>query len=145
MVGPKYHRPVVQAPNTFRGMADNPQIKAQSASYADLPWWQVFKDPKLQELIRTALKQNYDLDIATERINAARAQLAVTRSSLFPQVGAGANFNGGKENAFQSKYNFLTLSEMLRFSWISSAAYGAPPKLLALSCWLLTMRDRRLS
>ena len=109
MVGPKYHRPVVQPPNTFRGMADNPQIKAQSASYADLPWWQVFKDPKLQELIRTALKENYDLEIATERINTARAQLAVTRSSLFPQVGAGANFNGGKESTFQSRYNLLTL------------------------------------
>ena len=109
MVGPKYHRPVVQTPNTFRDLADNPQIKAQSASYADLPWWQVFKDPKLQELIRTALKQNYDLEIATERINAARAQLAVTRSSLFPQVQAGANFNGGKDNNLQTKYNFLTL------------------------------------
>jgi multidrug efflux system outer membrane protein len=109
MVGPKYHRPVVQTPSTFRDLADNPQINAQSASYADLPWWQVFKDPKLQELIRTALKQNYDLEIATERINAARAQLVVTRSSLFPQVGAGANFNGGKENTFQAKYNFLTL------------------------------------
>src|SRR3954453_21727480 len=109
MVGPKYHRPVVQTPNTFRNLADNPQIKAQSASYADLPWWQVFKDPKLQELIRTALKQNYDLEIATERINAARAQLAVTRSSLFPQVGGGAIFNGGKDNRLQSKFNFLTL------------------------------------
>jgi multidrug efflux system outer membrane protein len=110
MVGPKYHRPVVQAPNTFRDLAENPQLQAQTASYADLPWWQVFKDPKLQELIRTALKQNYDLQLATERINAARAQLAVTRSSLFPQVGAGANFNGGKENTFQTKYNFLTLA-----------------------------------
>ena len=109
MVGPKYHRPVVQTPNTFRDLADNPQIKAQSASYADLPWWQVFKDPKLQELIRTALKQNYDLEIATEQINAARAQLAFTRSSFFPQVKAGGNFNGGKDNTFQSKYNFLTL------------------------------------
>ena len=109
MVGPKYHRPVVPTPNTFRGLAQNPQIRAQTASYADLHWWEVFKDPKLQELIRTALKQNYDLQLATERINAARAQLAVTRSSLFPQVGANANFNGGKENTFQSKYNFLTL------------------------------------
>ena len=109
LVGPKYRRPVVQTPNTFRDLADNLQIKAQSASYADLPWWQVFKDPRLQELIRTALKQNYDLEIATERINAARAQLAVARSSLFPQIGAGANFNGARENTFQSKSNFLTL------------------------------------
>ena len=109
MVGPKYHRPVIQTPNTFHNSAENPQIRAQSASYADLPWWQVFKDPKLQELIRTALKHNYDLEIATERINAARAQLAVTRSSLFPQGQAGANVNAGKDNNLQTKYNFLTL------------------------------------
>ena len=109
MVGPKYHRPVVQVPNTFRDLAQNPQIQAQTASYADLHWWEVFKDPKLQALVRTALKQNYDLQLATERINAARAQVAVTRSSLFPQVGAGANFSGGKENVEQSKFNSLTL------------------------------------
>jgi multidrug efflux system outer membrane protein len=109
-VGPKYHRPAVQTPNSLRGLADNPQLQAQVASYADLPWWQVFQDPKLQELIRTALKQNYDLQLATERINAARAQLAITRSSLFPQVSGNANFSGGKENLQQSRYNFLTLT-----------------------------------
>ena len=110
MVGPKYHRPAVQPPTAYRDLAQNAQLQAQAASYADLPWWQVFQDPKLQELIRTALKQNYDLQLATERINAARAQLAVTRSSLFPQVGANGNFAGGKENIEQSKYNFLTLT-----------------------------------
>jgi multidrug efflux system outer membrane protein len=110
MVGPKYHRPAVQTPTAYRDLAENAQLQAQSASYADLPWWQVFQDPKLQELIRTALKQNYDLQIATERINSARAQLAITRSNLFPQVSAGANFSGGKEHNFQSKYNFLTLT-----------------------------------
>jgi outer membrane protein, multidrug efflux system len=109
-VGPKYHRPAIQTPNSYRDLSENPQLQSQTASYADLPWWQVFQDPKLQELIRTALKQNYDLQIATERINAARAQVAVTRSSLFPQVGGNANFNGGKENQEQSKYNFLTLT-----------------------------------
>jgi len=108
-VGPKYRRPVVQTPDTFRDLSENPQLQAQTSSYADLPWWQVFKDPKLQELIRTALKQNYDLQIATERINAARDQLAVTRSSLFPQLSGNANFSGGKENIQQSRYNFLTL------------------------------------
>ena len=110
MVGPNYHRPAVQTPNSFRDLADNPQLQAQTASYADLPWWQVFQDPKLQELIRTALKQNYDLQLATERINAARAQVAVTRSSLFPQVSGNGNFSGGKENQEQSRYNFLTLT-----------------------------------
>jgi outer membrane protein, multidrug efflux system len=109
-VGPNYRRPAVQTPNSFRDLADNPQIQAQTTSYADLPWWQVFQDPKLQELIRTALKQNYDLQLATERISAARAQLTVTRSSQFPQVSGNGSFNGGKENTFQSKFNFLTLA-----------------------------------
>src|SRR6202522_1020317 len=109
-VGPKYHRPAVQTPTAYRDLSENPQVQAQVASYADLPWWQVFQDPKLQELIRTALKQNYDLQLATERINAARAQVTVTRSSLFPQVGGNANFIGGKENQEQSKFNFLTLT-----------------------------------
>ena len=94
----------------YRDLAESPQAQAQAASYADLPWWQVFQDPQLQELIRTALKQNYDLQLATERIIAARAQLAITRSSLFPQVQGDGNFTGGKENNFQSKSNFLALT-----------------------------------
>jgi multidrug efflux system outer membrane protein len=112
MVGPNYHRPAVQSPTTFRDLSENAQAQAQAqaASYADLPWWQVFQDPQLQELIRTALKQNYDLEVATERINAGRAQLAITRSSLFPQVQGNGKFSGGKESNFQTKSNFLTLS-----------------------------------
>ena len=110
MVGPKYDRPAVQTPGAYRDLSGNTQLQSQIASYADLPWWQVFQDPKLQELIRAALKQNYDLQLAAERINAARAQLTVTRSSLFPQVSGNTNFNGGKENLEQSKYNFLTLT-----------------------------------
>ena len=109
-VGPNYNRPVVQPPTAYRELGENPQIQAQAASYADLPWWQVFQDPQLQELIRTALKQNYDLQIATERINEARAQVAITRSNLFPQVQGNGNFSGGKESNFQTKFNFLTLS-----------------------------------
>jgi len=108
-VGPKYHRPAVQTPAAFREVAPDSQQQAQAASYADLPWWQVFQDPKLQELIRTAVKQNYDVQLATERINAARAEVTITRSSLFPQVSTRANFNGGKDGATQFKYNFLTL------------------------------------
>ena len=108
-VGPNYHRPDVQIPSAYHDLSDNSQAPAQAASFADLPWWQVFQDPQLQELIRTALKQNYDLRIATERINASRAQLAITRSSLFPQVQGAANFSGGKEQFFPFKANILEL------------------------------------
>jgi multidrug efflux system outer membrane protein len=109
-VGPNYHKPVVQTPTVYRELRETPQAQAQAASYADLPWWQVFQDPQLQELIRTALKQNYDLQLATERINAERAQLAITRSNQFPQVQGSGTFNGGKEQTFQTKFNFLSLA-----------------------------------
>jgi multidrug efflux system outer membrane protein len=110
MVGPNYHKPVVQTPTAYRDLRESPQPEAQAASFADLPWWQVFQDPQLQELIRTALKQNYDLQLATERINAERAQVAITRSNLLPQVQGNGNFTGGKEQTFQTKYNFLSLT-----------------------------------
>jgi len=106
MVGPNYRRPAVQTPAAFRDLQEKQE--AQAASYADLPWWQVFQDSALQELIRTALKQNYDLQLATERINEARAEVAIARSSLFPQVAANGNFAGGREGNFQTKYNFFT-------------------------------------
>jgi len=109
MVGPNYKRPNAQVPAAYRSLA--PAAGSTSTeSYADLPWWQVFQDPKLQELIRTALKQNYDLQLATERINSARAEVSITRSSLFPQVGGDANFGGGKDLRTQSKFNFLALT-----------------------------------
>lgn len=109
-VGPNYRRPVIRTPASFRDLSTNPQAQAQASAYADLPWWQVFQDPQLQELIRTALKQNYDLQLATERINAARAQVAVTRSNLFPQLEGKGKFLGGKESNSQTRFNFLTLS-----------------------------------
>ena len=110
VVGPNYKRPAVQTPATYRDVGASPQLQTQTASYADLPWWQVFQDPQLQELIHTALKQNYNLQMATERINAARAEVAITRSQLFPQVGGNTTFEGGKEGTFRSRYNFGLLT-----------------------------------
>jgi multidrug efflux system outer membrane protein len=95
-VGPNYRRPAVQTPAAFHGPDQAQQTAQQTASFADLPWWQVFHDPQLQELIRTALKQNYDLQIAVERVSAARAQLGIIRSNQFPQVTLDPTFSGGK-------------------------------------------------
>jgi outer membrane protein, multidrug efflux system len=95
-VGPNYHRPTVQTPTVFHGPDEPKQTDAQTTSFADLQWWQVFHDPQLQELIRTALKQNYDLQLAVERVNAARAQVGITRSNEFPQVSLDPVFSGGK-------------------------------------------------
>ena len=60
----------------------------QAASLADLKWFEVFKDEKLQELIRQSLVANYDLRDAVTRVEAARANLGITRSNQFPNFGA---------------------------------------------------------
>src|SRR5579864_5068099 len=85
-VGPNYRRPTVQTPGSFR--APTPLPPNESASLADLKWFEVFKDEKLQDLERTALTQNYDLRDAVARVEAASAQLGVTRSNQLPNVGA---------------------------------------------------------
>jgi outer membrane protein, multidrug efflux system len=98
-VGPKYHRPVVQTPSVFHDPSESEQAQAQLASFGDLPWWQVFQDPYLQDLIRTAFKQNYDLQLAVERVTAARARVGIVRSNEFPQVTVNPDFSGGKTRA----------------------------------------------
>jgi multidrug efflux system outer membrane protein len=85
-VGPNYQRPVVQTPQSFR--SPEPQLAVQAESVADLKWFEVFKDEQLQELVRTALVQNYDLRDAVARVQAARANLGIVRSNQFPQVDA---------------------------------------------------------
>ena len=135
-VGPNYHRPVVQIPSSFRSRNESQSAEAQAASFADLPWWQVFQDPQLQELIRTALKQNYDLQVAAERINAARAQLGIARSNQFPQAQGSANGSGGKEYQFQASQNFLVLTvdaafQLDLFGRLRRATEAARAQLLA--------------
>ena len=85
-VGPNYQRPSVAVPAGFR--APEPLPATQAASLASLKWFEIFKDDKLQELIRTALRQNYDLRDAVARVEAARAGLGITRSAQFPNFDA---------------------------------------------------------
>jgi multidrug efflux system outer membrane protein len=108
-VGPNYHKPAVTVPTAYHGPNDNPQdqAQAQAASFADLPWWQIFQDSVLQDLIRRCLKQNYDLQTTTERITQARAQLMVTRSNQYPQVsvtGYGTDERAFSGFPFKTKY-----------------------------------------
>src|ERR1051326_8778441 len=67
--------------NDWSLAADN-----STTSLADLPWWGIFKDPALQDLIRLALTNNYDLRITLSRVDQARALEAQARSQFLPQV-----------------------------------------------------------
>src|ERR1022692_1879091 len=93
-MGPNYHRPPIQTPDAFRSP---PPVPPDPASLADLKWWEVFKDEQLQELERTALVQNYDLRDAVAHVDAARANLGITRSNQYPNFGADGNVSTRSE------------------------------------------------
>jgi outer membrane protein, multidrug efflux system len=82
-VGPHYRRPPVDTPDDFRGRI----APADAASFADLPWWQVFGDPTLHDLVGRTLAGNYDLQAAIATIEQARAQVGVAAADLYPQLG----------------------------------------------------------
>ena len=65
--------------------------KAPVMSLGDEKWWEVFQDKELQELIRTALQNNYDVRIAAARVLEAQAQLGITRADQLPSLGVGGN------------------------------------------------------
>jgi outer membrane protein, multidrug efflux system len=98
-VGPRYKRPSVDVPNAHRGSDQEKPAQADPASLADQKWWELFQDPQLQELERTAIEQNYDVRIAATRILAAQAQVGITRSNQLPQVNAGASANVARNPA----------------------------------------------
>jgi len=90
-VGPDYHRPAVVAPEHFRFETSAPPL-----SLGELPWWEVFKDPALQELIRAALTNNYDLKQAVARVEQARNVAVAARAPLFPEIGYGGDVGRGR-------------------------------------------------
>jgi outer membrane protein, multidrug efflux system len=98
LVGPKYERPKVAAPPVFRGAEGT----AAQASFADLPWWDVFKDDTLKGLIRTALVNNYDLRIASARVEQYRQLAAIAHSQYLPSVGYSGGVSGGRNQFFSA-------------------------------------------
>jgi multidrug efflux system outer membrane protein len=86
-LGPDYLRPNILTPSNHRGAV----TPAQAESLADIPWWELFQDPVLQELTREAISNNYDLRAAAARVQEARAQIGVARSFFYPQLNANAS------------------------------------------------------
>ena len=130
MVGPDYNRPPAAIPDQFRAA-----MTSDGQSIADLKWFEVFSDEQLQELIRTALVQNYDLRDAVARVDQARANLGITQADQYPNFGAGGGFTSielSREGAFsipsgnrrRRLWNRLPQSFYLRDRHLGPAAPG---------------------
>lgn len=114
-VGPNYKRPVVDVPNSYRGAmapeiapptAGTPAGAAPKTPLGAQAWQSVFTDPVLQKLIAAALKNNYDVKIAADRVLEEQAQLGITRSAAYPTFSAGPSYDVlGLPGSFTNQLN----------------------------------------
>src|SRR3974390_1096327 len=81
-VGPHYQRPKINTPAGYRGG----EGATSHISVADLPWWELFKDDGLTTLVKKAVTNNYDVQIAATRVQQAREIAAQARSQYLPFV-----------------------------------------------------------
>ena len=88
-VGPNYRRPVVNTPASYRGATGAGEGQPLGAR----KWDTVFTDPVLQALIAEALKNNFDVKIAADRVLEQEAQVGITRAAQYPSLSAGANLD----------------------------------------------------
>jgi multidrug efflux system outer membrane protein len=117
-VGPNYRRPPVPTSPTYRG-PENAAVSTPE-SLGDEKWWAVFKDPVLQGLIRTALNQNFDVQIAATRILQAQAQVVITRANQLPTVSGGPGISGVRQPGIPgvfSGYSYLAADLTASASW----------------------------
>ncbi|MDT7043162.1 efflux transporter outer membrane subunit [Candidatus Nitronereus thalassa] len=88
-LGPDYERPDIEKPTRFQGQIDG---GTEDISLANMEWWDLFHDPQLQSLIRSALVENKDLRLAASRVREARSQYRVTQADQFPQIDGKTSF-----------------------------------------------------
>lgn len=93
-VGPNYKRPTVNTPASYRGaLAPDISPETNGTPLGAQKWDTVFTDPVLQQLIAEALKNNYDVKIAADRVLEQQAQVGITKAAQYPTVTAGASYD----------------------------------------------------
>ena len=94
MVGPDFVRPSVDEP---------PRFKSQGGGEAGPPvpaeWWQLYRDPDLDQLIATARASNQNIRLAVARVDEARALARVAGSYLYPTIDANPSFSRTRYSA----------------------------------------------
>ena len=119
MIGPNYHRPSINVPDAYRGLTKEEIVSSQLDSIGQQQWWEIFQDKKLQDLVRTALAQNYDVRMAADRILEAQAQLTIANSYELPTITAVAGPSGERvEKILTNKpYTWGSFQVSGSFAW----------------------------
>ena len=94
------------------------QFTPDSVTYADMPWWEVYTDTLLVDLINTALANNQDLNIATERVREYMALRKVAVSDLYPSLDAKVEYSGSSnKNSEGVRVSSNQFEAQARISW----------------------------
>jgi NodT family efflux transporter outer membrane factor (OMF) lipoprotein len=88
-VGPKYHRPAVEVPPTYKEVGDWKPAQPNEQNLGG-DWWQIFQDQQLNALENQINVSNQNLKAAEAQYTQARAVLRYYRADYYPSIGAGA-------------------------------------------------------
>ncbi len=99
-VGEDYTREEQEVPTSYR------QDFPKDSTISNLPWWKLFKDPVLVELIDSALDNNKNIQIAIARIEESQLHLEISRAPFYPSV----NYSAFGSTAVNTETSGLTNS-----------------------------------
>ena len=103
-LGPRYERPKLDVPASFRATADT-----ASAAWPAAEWWRNFQAPELDRLIERARAYNNDLAAAAARVVQADAQVRINGAPLLPSLDANGNYNyqrSGTGSSSRSSFSY---------------------------------------
>jgi NodT family efflux transporter outer membrane factor (OMF) lipoprotein len=99
-LAPHYETPALPRPEVDAYREAGAWLPAEPADTAERgPWWQAFRDPKLDELEQRLREASPDLQAAVARFEQASAVAGRARSVLFPRVDLGAGFSREQTSA----------------------------------------------
>ena len=95
-VGEDYEREEQNLPSNYR------QVTPTDESIANIPWWELFKDPVLVDLINTAIINNKSINSSLARLKESYLYFEISKSDLYPSVnyyaGASSNTNSNSSD-----------------------------------------------
>jgi len=89
-LAPKYARTELPVPPSLP--VGDAYLRQSEATLPAITYRDVFRDPRLQQIIVQALANNRDLRVAAANIAATRAQYRIQRADLLPQIDASGRY-----------------------------------------------------
>jgi NodT family efflux transporter outer membrane factor (OMF) lipoprotein len=90
-VGPNYHKPTVQIPESFKEGVDWQRTQANPEGSLSSTWWRDYHDDQLSKLVDDALQANQSIIAADAAYRLAQATVSASDAALYPMVSAGVS------------------------------------------------------